>query len=644
MSSAKNDKRPSEENGAPPSKKGRCEDERASQDSIPEPIIPRHVATPSHVRWIVEKDCLLIRQDTRISSKQNKAAAFDLSGTLLVSRIAGQPSQPEDYELWSSTVIRKLQELSDDGYQLILFVNEGRIRTAYAGKVAARTKGLVDWIAAQVERPLHAVVSTSTKSGLHKPNPDMWKIGEKYCNSLEPFDLELSFFVGDRDGSDEELEDPIKRAEDKLFAERVSSSREGATLQFYTPWKFFGESDKYRRKATQEAQLPAYDAPPPVALQTRAALLGGYLQGPILLILCGAQGCGKSTFCKRVTQDEDSHWVHLSQDTIRDGKPGKRDAVQEAALGALRNHQSVVIDRMHLDPEQRLHFIQVAQRANVPVHAVVLHASRSELIQRVRDRTDHPAGVQGDAFVKLAVRSLETIVTPTYEEGLALISISGSTDAANNLADLYRRTTVFPDSMRANPLPSLFCLYNKKDEPFSVLPSIAMGSYKLGKLFAASVLTFAATNGINAVDTAPTYDNEESIGDAIDTDTFLIVKVPKRATQPSQVRTEVLNSLRKLKRNTADLALLHWPCDFIRVGTLEAVWKELEYMKSEGHYRNLGVSNFSVGALRTLLPFCKVERPVVNQVERHPLLPQWELLDFCTNNGILLQAYTPRTR
>jgi diketogulonate reductase-like aldo/keto reductase len=104
---------------------------------------------------------------------------------------------------------------------------------------------------------------------------------------------------------------------------------------------------------------------------------------------------------------------------------------------------------------------------------------------------------------------------------------------------------------------------------------------------------------------------------------------------------EVLNSLRKLKRNTADLALLHWPCDFIRVGTLEAVWKELEYMKSEGHCRNLGVSNFSVGALRTLLPFCKVERPVVNQVERHPLLPQWELLDFCTNNGILLQAHTP---
>jgi predicted kinase len=311
------------------------------------------------------------------------------------------------------------------------------------------------------------------------------------------------------------LEDPIKRAEDKLFAERVSSSREGATLQFHTPWKFFGESDKYRRKAAQESQLPAYDAPPPTALQTRAALLGGYLQGPILLIVCGAQGCGKSTFCKRLAQDENSHWIHLSQDTISDGKPGKRQAVQEAALDALRNHHSVVIDRTHLDPEQRLHFIQVAQRANVPVHAVVLHASRSELVQRVRDRTDHPAGVQGDTFVKLAVQSLETMVTPTYEEGLALISISASTDAANNLADLYRRTTVFPNSVLTNPLPSRFCLYKKKDEPSSVLPSIAMGSYKLGKRVATSVVTLAATNGIHALGTAPTYDDEESIGDAI---------------------------------------------------------------------------------------------------------------------------------
>jgi hypothetical protein len=93
------------------------------------------------------------------------AASFDLSGTLLLSRIAGHPSQPQDYELWSSTVIRKLQELSDNGHQLLLFCNEGRIRTACAGKVAARTKGIVDWLATQVDRPLHAIVSTSTKSG-----------------------------------------------------------------------------------------------------------------------------------------------------------------------------------------------------------------------------------------------------------------------------------------------------------------------------------------------------------------------------------------------------------------------------------------------------------------------------------------------
>ena len=54
----------------------------------------------------------------------------------------------------------------------------------------------------------------------------------------------------------------------------------------------------------------------------------------------------------------------------------------------------------------------------------------------------------------------------------------------------------------------------------------------------------------------------------------------------------------------------------------------------------LGVSNFSVGALRVLLPLCRTHYPAVNQVERHPLLPQWDLVDYCATKGIILQAHT----
>lgn len=62
-----------------------------------------------------------------------------------------------------------------------------------------------------------------------------------------------------------------------------------------------------------------------------------------------------------------------------------------------------------------------------------------------------------------------------------------------------------------------------------------------------------------------------------------------------------------------------------------------------GKVKSLGVSNFSVKTLEQLLPHCSV-RPVVNQVEMHPFLPQNALKAFCDSQGILLTAYSPLGR
>ncbi len=59
-----------------------------------------------------------------------------------------------------------------------------------------------------------------------------------------------------------------------------------------------------------------------------------------------------------------------------------------------------------------------------------------------------------------------------------------------------------------------------------------------------------------------------------------------------------------------------------------------------GKVRSIGVSNFSVKTLETLLPHCKVI-PAVNQVEMHPCLPQIQLKEFCDAKGISLTAYSP---
>ncbi|ACI65894.1 2,5-diketo-D-gluconic acid reductase A-like protein, partial [Phaeodactylum tricornutum CCAP 1055/1] len=177
------------------------------------------------------------------------------------------------------------------------------------------------------------------------------------------------------------------------------------------------------------------------------------------------------------------------------------------------------------------------------------------------------------------------------------------------------------------------------------LPSLALGTMKLAKRSTSVVVSAALKKGIDAIDTAPTYNNEEEIGAALahqKLKPFIIVKVPKRATLPAQVRDEVLLSLQKLGREFVDLILLHWPCDAIEADSLSSVWKELEHLQAKKYCHFLGVCNFSIDALRTLIPLCSPNgRPILNQIERHPLLPQWELLDFCARHGIQLQAHSP---
>jgi diketogulonate reductase-like aldo/keto reductase len=165
----------------------------------------------------------------------------------------------------------------------------------------------------------------------------------------------------------------------------------------------------------------------------------------------------------------------------------------------------------------------------------------------------------------------------------------------------------------------------------------------MGKRITKDVVLSVTSAGVCAIDTAPTYKNEDRVGDALaemESDIFCIAKVPKAATKPEDVRSHLEVTLEKLQRSQVDLLLLHWPCDVIAGGTLAAVWKEMEACFKEGKCKALGVCNFNPSALATLLCNCSIH-PLVNQVERHPLLSQMELVDFCARNNILLQAHTP---
>ena len=616
----------------------------------------------------------------------SKVLGLDLSGTLYAS-IKQFPHALQDYEIYNKDIISKLQQAHRQGYTLVVFINQGGIRSAVQGKTASKIKTLIEFIAREISKqdnidnhtasstsnhrllnqsesvPLYAFISTQKKSGFHKPSAEMWNIAQSILQTN--FDAATSLYVGDGvDLEKHENGETISiHGDDEHFARNIE-------ITFQTSMEYFGPSSISKRieQRSLSSRL-SYSPPPPAALDARRDLTCHLLSGPILLLLCGPQGSGKSYLCQQLVRDN-VHWKSYSQDTIRNGKAGTRQAVEQATLHSLRDGHNVIVDRMHLDPSQRQYFISIAKTMAVAVHCITFTTSKEVVKDRVEKRTDHIVmGVEG---AKLAVRSCGELVMPSYQEGFQLMSATGTTEGVQRFVTLYRRVVSGGETEEKQrgkrQLQSFNNTSARLEDDWSVprfcglgsnvhLPSIALGTYKMGKSVTRDIVKMAFEMGIHAVDTAPTYNNEDQVGDAfaqqngigseddsvaINTEhAFCIVKVPKRATSAEQVKQELVKSLEKLQRTQIDLLLLHWPCDVIAMDTLKEVWSAMEDCVREGKVRALGVCNFNIEALRLLLCHCQHTRPSVLQVERHVMLPQWDLADFCNQHDIVLQAHSP---
>jgi len=152
----------------------------------------------------------------------------------------------------------------------------------------------------------------------------------------------------------------------------------------------------------------------------------------------------------------------------------------------------------------------------------------------------------------------------------------------------------------------------------------------------------ALNNGYKSIDTAAIYQNEKGVGTAIQEskvareEIFLTSKVWNSEQGYATTMAAFEKSLEKLQTNYLDLYLIHWPKGEKSIDT----WKALEELYAKGKIKAIGISNFLVHHLDDFLPHCKVI-PAVNQVEFHPELIQPELLSYCQNKGIQLEAWSP---
>ena len=174
------------------------------------------------------------------------------------------------------------------------------------------------------------------------------------------------------------------------------------------------------------------------------------------------------------------------------------------------------------------------------------------------------------------------------------------------------------------------------------MPILGFGVFQIAnqKECEASVLN-AIETGYRLIDTAASYMNETSVGNAIKKsginrdDLFITSKLWVQHTGYENTKLSFEKSLEKLQLDYLDLYLVHQP-----YGDVHGSWRAMEGLYKEGRARAIGVSNFQPDRVMDIITFNEIG-PMVNQVETHPFNQQIENQKFLSENNVQIESWGP---
>ncbi len=175
------------------------------------------------------------------------------------------------------------------------------------------------------------------------------------------------------------------------------------------------------------------------------------------------------------------------------------------------------------------------------------------------------------------------------------------------------------------------------------LPRLGLGTYRMQGDVCRAAVESALGLGYRHIDTAEMYGNEEAIGAAIAAsrvarkDLHVTTKVWNENLAPDAIRKAFDTSLKKLRLDHVDLYLVHWPA---KTMNLPAMFETLLKLKQEGRTRAIGVANFNIALLKSVVE--EIKAPIAcNQIEYHVMLDQTPVRKYLAAKSIPLVAYCP---
>jgi len=416
--------------------------------------------------WHKEGSSLLVRECSacKVCCK-SKIAGFDLNDTLVTSKIGapGYSLTIADWQYYNDSVAPRLRQLHEDGYKLVIFTNQGNIRSALDGKRAQAVKAYIDDLLKDLALPILVLVATQ-RDHFRKPAVGMWEFLEKKANGSLSVDRASSFYVGDAAGGIGE-----HSADDADFAKAVQ-------VRFTHVREFFGAAGGGKGAAPSayptSTTMPVAKRPrlgTGIGLAATAERGGDQMPEtgkPIVLVLVGAPGCGKSTFAERLgppapagprakprasgsglTGREAAPWRRVCQDLL-----GSQDACFRAAERCLQQNFSVIIDRTNFSRDQRKPWLTLAAQFQASCHCLALDVEPEECCRRVAQRSSHEGNLTGpqDSIVMKLWNLLEPISAEENFDRVCLIGRLHSTQvdaeaeryAARGILDSMANATV----------------------------------------------------------------------------------------------------------------------------------------------------------------------------------------------------------